>query len=93
MINHAWILQERIQVAPFNGCRQQAIERVGGQQHEEQKADHDQAHDSEHAGDHFLREIAAENRHRERPARQHQHPEQQRAFMRAPGRGDAVIDR
>ncbi len=43
-----------------------------------------QAHHREDAREHGQRQVAAEQRHRDGPAAQHQHPEQHRAFMAAP---------
>ena len=47
------ILQQRIQVAALGRGGQQALERVGGEQHEQQEADADQAHHAQHARHHF----------------------------------------
>ena len=49
--HHARVLQQRIQVAAVGGGGQQALERVRGEQHEEQEPDAHQAHHAEHARD------------------------------------------
>ena len=88
------ILQQRIQVAALGARREQALERIRREQQEQQEADADEAHHAEHARDASRRgRLRAEQRDRERPAGEHQHPQQQRAFVRAPGRGEAVVQR
>jgi hypothetical protein len=84
------VLQQRIQVAAFRRRREQTLERIGREQHEQQKADAHEPHDGQHARRYFERQIAAENRDRERPAREHQRPQQERAFVRSPRGGKPV---
>ena len=93
MEHHARILQQRIQVAAVGRRRKQAVERVRREQHEEQEAEADEAHDAEHARDHLVGQMAAPQRDRDRPPAEHQHPQQHRAFVRAPGRGEPVVER
>jgi hypothetical protein len=88
--HHAWILQQRVQVAAVRRRRQQSLEGVGGEQHEAQEADAHQAHHAEDARREILRQAAAEHGNGEHPARQHQYPQQQRALMAAPSRGNAI---
>ena len=57
------------------------------------KPDAHEAHHAEHARHHVIRQAAAEYRHRQHPDREHQHPQQQRAFVAAPHAGDAVLQR
>ena len=57
------------------------------------KPERDEAHHAEHARDHLVGQVAALERDRHRPAAEHQHPEQHRAFVRAPRRGDPVLQR
>ena len=54
MDDHARVLQQRVQVAAVGRRREQALERVGGEQHEQQEAAADQAHDAEHARHHAI---------------------------------------
>jgi hypothetical protein len=72
---------------------QQAVEGIRGEQHEGEEADAEQAHHAEHARHHLVWQAAAEQGHRHAPAGEHQRPQQQRAFVAAPGRGDAVMQR
>ena len=46
---------------------QQAVERVGGEQHEGEEAGADQAHHAEHARGHVLGQVRAEQAHRHHP--------------------------
>ena len=92
MRDHARILQQRIQIAAVGGHREQPLERVRGEQQEQQEADADEAHHAQHAGDHFVGQVTALERDRERPDREHEHPQQHRALVRAPRRGEAVVD-
>ena len=78
---------------PSGAAGQQAVERVGREQHEQQEADADQPHHREHARDHGLRQVRAEQRHRQRPQGEHQQPQQQRAFVAAPRGGEPVVQR
>ncbi len=91
--DHSGILQQRIQVTPVGRGRQQALERVRREQHEQQEADRNQRHHAENARHHFEGQMAAEQRHRQHPPREHQHPQQQRAFVTTPGRGETVKPR
>ncbi len=94
MEDQADILQHRIEVAPVDGeVRQRAGKGIRGENNKQQEAEIDHAHHRQHARQRILRHAAAENRHQQRPAAEQQHPEQQRAFVRAPGRSDAVIHR
>ncbi|MPN04570.1 hypothetical protein SDC9_151811 [bioreactor metagenome] len=90
--DQAGVLQQRIKVAAFGGCGQQAFEGVGGEQDEEQEAETDQAERAEDAGDHGFRQLARQHGDQEGPPGEHQDPQQQRAFVSAPDAGDAVLD-
>ena len=76
---------------PSAAAGSRRVERVRGEQHEQQEADADQPHHAEHARDASRRAGARLNSATAsvQPA-EHQHPQQQRAFVRAPRRGDAV---
>ncbi len=91
MDDHAGILQQRIQVLALLGGGNEPLERVRGEEDEEEEARGDEAHDAEHARDEPLGQVAAEDGDRERPSREHQHPQQDRAFVRAPRRREAVV--
>ena len=78
---------------PSAGGREQAVERVRGEQQEQQEAEREQAHDGEDARHHLVGQVPAEGGDRERPEREHQQPQQDRAFVAAPDRGDAVVQR
>ncbi len=93
MDHHPRVLEQRVELATFGGGRDQAVERVRRREQEEQEAEREQAHHGEDPGRDFLGQVAAEGGDRERPDRQHQQPEQDRAFVAAPGRGDPVLQR
>ena len=93
MDDHTGILQQRIQVAAVRRRRQQAIERIGSQQHKQHETDGHQPHHAHHARDQRRRQVAAEYGHRDSPHIEHQHPQQQRAFVRAPRGRKAVKHR
>ena len=88
------VLQQRIQiVAVRRHGGQQAGEGIGGKQRKGQKAHGDGPHHRQHARQHNRRQAAAEARHRGHPQRQDQHPQQQRALVVAPQRGELVDGR
>ena len=87
------ILEQRIQILAFRGAGQQAFERAGSDQDEEQEAEGDEAEGAEDAGNHDIGQLARQHGDGEGPPAKHQHPQQQRAFMSAPDGGDAVLDR
>jgi len=93
MENQARVLQQRIEIAAFRHRRQQAIERVGGEQGERHEADRDQAHHAEHASHHGQRKAAAETCYGSSPAGQDQHPQQQGTLVPAPDRRKPVMHR
>ncbi len=93
MQHHGRILQQRVEIAPIEGHRKQAVERIRGKQHEREEADVHQSHHAEHARDHIVRKTTAEHAHRDHPHSEYQRPQQQRAFMPAPDSGDAVLQR
>lgn len=64
MEDHARVLQERIEVRAFGRRREEAKERVGGEQHEEEKAHADEAENARHAGDHLGGQAAGAERDR-----------------------------
>ena len=78
---------------PSGGRRKQPVERVGREQQEQQEPERHQAHDAEHARDHLVGQVAAPQGDGDGPAAEHQHPQQHRALVRAPGRGDPVLER
>ena len=91
--HHARVLQQRVEVAALGGHREQPVERVGGDQHEQQEADGDEAHHAEHARHHLVGQVLARQRHGDRPPGEHEHPQQHRALVRAPGGRDPVGSR
>ncbi|MDQ1093600.1 hypothetical protein QE400_003013 [Xanthomonas sacchari] len=93
MDHQAGILQQRIEIAPFQRCRQQPCERVGGEQQKRQEADADQRQGTDHPRDDLGRQPPRIQRHRAGPQRQDQRPQQQRALVRTPHRGVAVHQR
>ena len=84
------VLQHRVQVAAVRGCRRQPLERIRGQQDEEQEPGAHDAKDTQHACGERFRELPAEGRNRQRPGRERERPEHERSFMRAPYRREAV---
>ena len=92
MDDQARVLEQRVEVAPFRRAGQQALERAGGEQDEEQETEGDQPERAEDAGDHDFRQLARQQGDGEGPPGQHQHPQQQRALVAAPDAGDAVLD-
>ena len=91
--DHAGVLQQRIEVHALGRAGQQALEGVRGNQHEGVKADTDAAEHSQHAGQHHVRQLAREDRDGKGPQRENQPPQQQRALVAAPHRGDLVVER
>ena len=90
--DEAKILQQRVEVVSVGRIvRQLPVERIGGHQHEQQKADADHAHHGQHAAEHLFRQITREYGDGERPCSKDQAPEQQRPLMPAPYRAEAVI--
>ena len=87
------VLQQRIQIIAIRRDREQPLKRVGGEQHKQQKADADRAHDADHPGQKRQRQAPAVKGHGDGPAGQHQRPQQQRTLMRAPHRREAVHKR
>jgi hypothetical protein len=90
MKHHAGILQQRVQIPAVSRRREQAIERIGGQQQEQQETQTDQPHDGQNARHHGQRHALAETGHRASPTREHEQPQQHGSLMAAPGRGDAI---
>jgi len=84
MDREADILQDRVQIPPFDGCRDKARERVGRQQDEQQENRGNPSLDGQHQGPQFRRQIAAEGRHQRAKKRQDQNPQQHGALMIAP---------
>ncbi len=94
MEDQADILQHRIQVATVDReVRQRAGKRIRRQGDKQQETEVNHSHHCQHARDGIHRHAAAEQRDGKRPGAEQQQPQQQRAFMRAPGRGDAVVNR
>ena len=87
------VLQQRVQIAPVHRRRQQTIERIGCEQHEQQEAGGDQTHHTDHARHHLLRQMAAECGDRNRPHGKDERPQQQRTFVTAPQRRHAILNR
>ena len=57
------------------------------------KPNADEPHHAEHARDHLVGQVAALQRDRDRPRAEHEHPQQHRALVRAPGGRDPVLER
>ena len=91
MEDHARVLQQRIEVRALGGRREEAQERVGGEQHEEEEAHADEAEHARHAGDHLGGQAAGAEGDRGAPPSERHRPEEDRAFVRAPGRGHLVV--
>jgi hypothetical protein len=90
--HHARVLQQRVQVAAVQRRRHQALERVGGQQHEQQEADATSPSRRARAPP-CQRQRAPTAGDRGGPAGEHEDPQQHRAFVAAPGGGHAVGQR
>lgn len=88
---HARVLQHRIEFVAIQRNRRQPPERIGRQQYEGQKAQRDQPQDRQHAGGEALRQVPAEGGQQHRPGGQDGDPQQQRAFVGAPHRRNAVV--
>ena len=67
MDDQAEVLEQRIQILAFRRRRQQALERAGSDQDEQQEAEGDQAERAEDAGDHRFRQLARQHGDGERP--------------------------
>ena len=85
------ILQQWIQLLPISGGRQQTIEWIRGEQHEQYKTYRDPSHHAQYARNHFFRQVFAERGDCGGPGRQYGYPQQQRTFVAAPYRGEAVL--
>mmetsp|Transcript_68794 Transcript_68794/g.161818 ORF Transcript_68794/g.161818 Transcript_68794/m.161818 type:complete len:499 (+) Transcript_68794:746-2242(+) len=90
---HAGVLQQRVQVAPLGGRRQQPAEGVGRERDEGQEACRHKAQHALHPRRKRGRQRGAARGHQRTPGRQHPRPQQQRALMPAPGGGDAITQR
>ena len=80
----------RIQFAALGRYREHALERIRGDQHEQQEADADHAHHGQHPGHELIRQIAAEQGNGRTPGTQQEGPQQQRSLVGTPDRGDLV---
>ena len=88
--HQAGVLQQGVQV--FTVCRNVKIpqKRVGGDQHEQQKAYGNQRQNAQHPRHHGVRQLPGVNGYSKHPRAQHEHPQQQGAFMAAPDAGNPV---
>ncbi len=86
----ARVLKDRVQVAPLERGGRQALERVRGQQDEQQEGGADQALHGERVGPERPRQGAAEHGDHAAEDRQDQHPQQHRAFVVSPDAGELV---
>ena len=93
MNNHARVLQQRVEVPAVGRHREHPLERVGREKREQDEATAHQPHHAEHPCHHRFVKLFREYRHRQRPQRQDQRPQQDGAFMVAPHRRDAVHQR
>ena len=91
MDHHAGILQERVQVLSFLGRGNEPFEGIRREQDEEEEPDREQAHHAQDARGEALGQAMRQQRDSERPAVQHEHPEQDRALVRSPCRGETVM--
>ena len=91
MKHQTGILQQWIQLLSVKRSGQQAIERVRSEQHEQYETYRDQSHHAQHARDHFFGQVSAEHGDGSGPDRQYGHPQQQRTFVPAPDRGEAIV--
>jgi len=90
--DQADVLQQWVEVMPVHrDLRQDAAERVGGHDQEQQEADADHAHHRQHASQHDLRQLAREHRDGKGPAAEDQRPQQQRPLMGAPHGAELVV--
>ena len=87
------VLQDGIEIASIRRRRIEAHKRIGCDQHEQQKAETDYAQHAEHASRKAMGQPGYANSHRHRPTAQQEDPQQERAFVGAPHRGDAVEER
>ena len=91
--HQARVLQHRVQVLAVGRNLGQARKRVRCDQHEQQETHGHQTEHAEHTRHHHVGQLAREDRHGHHPGAQHQQPQQQRALVTAPDRGDAVNGR
>ncbi len=87
------VLQDRIEALAVERCRIDALERVGGEQHEGEKAQADEALHRQHPRPERRRQVVAEQRHAGAVERQDPDPKDERALVIAPGGGDLVDQR
>lgn len=88
MHREADVLQERVKVLTIGRRREDPLERVGGKQHETEKAYADPCLNRERTRPQSFRGIGSEGRHARPEDRQDQDPQQKRSFVAAPGPRD-----
>ena len=93
MDHHARILQQRIEVAAFGAAGNRRSNGFEVASRNSRKPNESSPITARMRADHLVGQVAAEGGDRERPERQHQQPEQDRAFVAAPDGGDAVVQR
>ena len=91
--DHARVLQQRVEIVAVRRAGQDPGERIGRKRSEREKADRDDAHDGQHAGAKYLGQRSRQCHDGNHPAAQHQHPQQQGAFVAAPYRAEPVVPR
>ena len=93
MNHHAWVLQQRIEIAAFGCSRYETLERI---RCEKQKSEEAHAHQPHHGDDPCEQDggqVARERAYRKRPSGKHQRPQQQRSFVRTPGGRETIVQR
>ena len=93
MEDEARVLQQRIQAVAIDGRLDQPLERVRGQQCEQQETDCDHTLHRQHPGAKRGWHVAAAYCHKHAEYDQNQNPEQQRPFMVAPRRCQLIEER
>ena len=93
MNGQSWILQDRIEIAPFERRLADPQERIRRDQNEQIEGDRDPGLDAEHVGAQSRRQIAAEQCHQCSECAENQHPQQHGAFMVAPDATDLIDKR
>ena len=93
MEREAGILKQRVQIAAVGRHREQPRERIRGGDDEQQGAEAEQPLNRQGAGPQAGWQAPAEECDEPAEQRQHEDPQQHRAFVAAPGAGDLVEHR
>ena len=93
MGDHPRVLEQRIEAAAVRGHRREPLEGRSGDRHHQQEERGEAEHHREHPRVELGLGAPVAADHDQRVDREHEGPQDDRAFERAPQRGDAVVER